>query len=74
MTRNELEQVLADHGYVNKWHGTDCQLWQKGKVIVNLSHKGVEIGEGDRMISRRLPYELISVKDDKLIIHREVEL
>ncbi len=74
MTRNELERVLADHGYANKWHGTDCELWQKGKDILNLSNTGMEVGVTGHLISRTVPYELISVKDDKLIIHMEVEL
>lgn len=58
MTRNELEQVLADHGYMKKYHGTKSDIWQKEETILELLSDTVFDGV------RYIPYEDLSMQNE----------
>lgn len=70
MTRAELENELKAYHWGKRYHGTHCDTWQSGELIITLKDKGVGGLAGEGII----PYSMITVKDGKLIVHTEVSL
>lgn len=69
MTREEFEKILAGTGWEKRYHGTHCSLYHKPHKFIDVSDKGVEVA-----YLPRLPWNMVDVKDGKIIISKEIEL